>query len=101
MTGGIIKGGKKPVFKDGCEHSAEEFLGTVVIPPGDVSPTVYDVYCYPEDGEDCLCLRYGDDPDQCLTPPPISVMRNLATSRNRGYYKLALRLYEEAKNESA
>lgn len=55
-----------PVFSDDCEHDKNAYVGTIRVKDWRNDDRKYDIYVFgdPQD----VCLRYGNDPPDCLSP---------------------------------
>jgi hypothetical protein len=55
------------VWTDHCEHPEDSYLGTVWFMEGG-KRQAWDVYVYPEPEGAHLCFRYGEKPEQYISP---------------------------------
>ena len=75
-----------PKFEDHCLHGTESYVGSLT----DEDEAVYDVYVYESDiygppGEPHVCLRYGDEGADYLSPGPLSDVKRLGL-KSRLYF---------------
>ena len=63
-----------PIFTKGnecgCSHNKNDYIGSIAVLSDDpsISYHLYDVYRYKNSGQDEVCLRYGDENHQYISP---------------------------------
>ena len=64
----------KPFWTNHCEHAEESFLGTTFGSRSDSTEEgtwddIHDVYLFQSGNDLCLCFRYGEKPEEYISPP--------------------------------
>lgn len=57
-----------PIYADWCNHGRESFVGSFKVYREDERVDTYDLYIFERN---CVCLRYGNKPEEYLSPGKI------------------------------
>ena len=80
-----------PKYIDHCRHGLDCFIGRITIepPPSKRKINVYDVYVYDTPLSSDVCIRYGNDSHEYISPGNVT---NLMRFPENLFYRKALEL---------
>ena len=70
-----------PLFKDECEHKEGSYVATFKVITDELVTERYDLYVWQgKFGGSRVCLRYGDKPEEYLSPGPVENVLQMSTT---------------------
>ena len=86
--------GPVPVFTDECNHGTDHYVGTIQVLRNheDYKKTggifdCYDVYIFHSENYQEVCLRYGNEPHEYISPGTLIDFIRAASNKMPHYYK--------------